>query len=109
MDETITIVQGDSSQIFKIRVNNTATLTSDWKCIMFVVIKIGLDDQELYKELEIQSDETGSYFVGMLDPSETEDLLPRSYILGFEISNQVLKFRKELHYKLKITKPGLVN
>lgn len=109
MDQTITITQGDSSQIFKIRVNKTTELDDSWKCVMFVVTKIGLDDQEIYKELEIQSDTTGDYFVGMLEPLETEDLTPRSYILGFEISNSTLKYRKEIHYKLKITKPGLVN
>jgi len=109
MDETITIVQGDSSQIFKIRVSKTTDLTSDWKCILFVVTKIGLDDQEIYKELEVMTDTTGDYFAGMLEPLETEDLTPRSYILGFEISNPTLKYRKEIHYKLKITKPGLVN
>lgn len=109
LTDTIEIAQGDSSQIFKLRVTNHSELNEDWKCILFVVKKTGLEDQEIYKELDIQSDETGSFFVGMLEPLETEDLLPSSYVLGFEISNKTLKYRKEILYKLKITKPGLVN
>jgi len=104
--EEIRIIQGDSSDEFVIKLKDVI-FDENWTCTIFVSEGLAGCNEFMYRMIDVDID--NNQFITKLTPNETSDLQVGSYLLGFELENQSIEFRREIHFKLKITKQGLVN
>jgi len=113
MSDTIEIIQGDSSTILDIYVQdedgNNTTLDSNWKCYKGVCDMLGSGRTMLVEETEVSLSDDNLYFPVGLTPTESASLDEGYCYLVVEVSNDTLTppYKKEYHRKIKITSEGI--
>lgn len=104
--QTLSLIRGDSSDVFRIKVNDVEELTEDWQCRMVIAQELENPDF-IFLDKMLEKSEDNLYFVGLIEPEESEILSCKvQYFIIFEISNLNMKFRRELQYKLKVMPQG---
>lgn len=102
---SIRLFQGDSSKVIKVTPNLAGGNIMDptWKCVMAVTD----DSGRAFIKKQMNKDSREQSFVSFLQPDETIKLIPGRYTLAFQITNEDLGYRQEMHDTLKV-KPQVI-
>lgn len=109
--EEITIIQGDSSDIYQFSSAEVATLDTNWTANYNVLAVLG-DQSSMLLSGNLDKSVDEAYFIFQLLPADTEQLDVGKYYLSIQIQQDngsgTLLFRKEvMQAKLIITKQGV--
>jgi len=96
----ISLYQGDSSDLIVLKEKSGTILDSNWNAKLVVVRSEKSPEPLIEKLFDKNSDNTA--FVCVLEPAETTNLEPGEYIIGMEVENSSLKFRREVREKLRV-------
>lgn len=113
MSNVLEIVQGDSSTILDIYVQdndgNNTTMDSNWKCFKGVCDVPGDGRTMLIASTEVSLSDDNLYFPVGLTPTETAGLEEGYCYVIAEISNSTLTpaFKREYQRKIKIKPQGI--
>lgn len=105
--EKITVFKGDSTLVKELTIVGHPDLSSaDW--VGKKAVRVDLDTSPVISATMVK-DAGNTMFLGYLEPTEVDGLAVGEYIVIFEVTNVVIlpKFRKELHYKLKVEQHGI--
>lgn len=104
----IIINQGDTSDILILEdISQLDISSNDWEAILTIV-----DSEDQVRPLIVKKfskDLENNIFFTLLLPNETIKLIPGRYIMGFQISNENLSYRKEIKDKLRVKKQVVWN
>lgn len=96
----INIYQGDSSDLLVLNGGKDWKLGTSWTAKLVVVASE--DDPTPLLAKDFDKDEANNRFVTMLLPEETTLIDPGDYLIGMQIENKDLHFRREIRDKLKV-------
>ena len=108
----VNIIQGDSSDIYEIRVKDENGAfydisDMDWVGTLVVRKTLGAGATEISRSMPKSND--GKRFLGQIQPSESNVLTIGNYFLILEVENLslVIPFRKEDQIRINITEQGV--
>lgn len=97
------IYQGDSSDVLTLKGDSRLVLDDNWLAFLVVVFDEDTSQTPIITK-RMCKDPENCIFYSMLTPQETSLLEPGKYIIGFQIENPCLNFKKEIHEKMKVLK-----
>ena len=107
IEEDITLVQGDSSDISTIYAKDYPILDNDWNAKFTITSSDGtiVLQRDLPKNTATTNEPANSYFIFQILPNESETLNIGKYILAIQVENLSLGHRREIvQTKLNIIK-----
>jgi len=98
---SISLIQGNSSQIFEVSISGVASLTG-YSCRLAVVKEDKTGNIVLVNRLLTST--AGPKFTGFILPAESETLPVATLKLALEVFNDSLFYKKEVIYDLEVRK-----